>query len=197
MLCVINIYSKYAWVNPLKDKKGITITNAFQKVLKESNRKPNKIWVDQGNEFYNSSMKSWLEKNDIEMYSTHNEGRSVVSEIFIRTLKKEIYKYMTSISKNVYINKLDDTVNKYNNTYHNTIKMKLVDVKPRKYIEYSKEMNYQDPKFKIGDIVTISKYKNIFAKGYVPNWSEEVFVVEKVKNISFMLLVILKSKKLL
>ena len=127
-------------------------------------------------------MKSWLEKNDIEMYSTHNEGRSVVSEIFIRTLKKEIYKYMTSISKNVYINKLDDTVNKYNNTYHNTIKMKLVDVKPRKYIEYSKEMNYQDPKFKIGDIVTISKYKNIFAKGYVPNWSEEVFVIKEVKT---------------
>ena len=127
-------------------------------------------------------MKSWLEKNDIEMYSTHNEGRSAVAEIFIRALKKEIYKYMTSISKNVYIDKLDDTVNKYNNTYHNTIKMKLVDVKPRTYIEYSKEMNYQDPKFKIGDIVTISKYKNIFAKGYVPNWSEEVFVIKEVKT---------------
>ena len=127
-------------------------------------------------------MKSWLEKNDIEMYSTHNEGRSAVAEIFIRALKKEIYKYMTSISKYVYIDKLDDTVNKYNNTYHNTIKMKLVDVKPRTYIEYSKEMNYQDPKFKIGDIVTISKYKNIFAKGYVPNWSEEVFVIKEVKT---------------
>ena len=97
MLSVINIYSKYAWVNPLKDKKGITITNAFQKVLKESNRKPNKIWVDQGNEFYNSSMKSWLEKNDIEMYSTHNERKPVVAERFIRALKNKIYKYMTSI----------------------------------------------------------------------------------------------------
>ena len=97
MLCVINIYSKYAWVNPLKDKKGITITNAFQKVLKESNRKPNKIWVDQGNEFYNSSMKSWLEKNDIEMYSTHNERKPVAAERFISALKNKIYKYMTSI----------------------------------------------------------------------------------------------------
>ena len=97
LLCVINIYSKYAWVNPLKDKKGITITNAFQKVLKESNRKPNKIWVDQGNEIYNSSMKSWLEKNDIEMYSTHNERKPVVAERFIRALKNKIYKYMTSI----------------------------------------------------------------------------------------------------
>ena len=97
LLSVINIYSKYAWVNPLKDKKGITITNAFQKVLKESNRKPNKIWVDQGNEIYNSSMKSWLEKNDIEMYSTHNERKPVVAERFIRALKNKIYKYMTSI----------------------------------------------------------------------------------------------------
>ena len=75
LLCVIDIYSKYVWVLPLKDKKGITITNAFQKNFKESNRKPNKIWVDKGSEFYNRSMKSWLEKNAIEMYSTHSEGK--------------------------------------------------------------------------------------------------------------------------
>ena len=117
LLCVTIIFSKYAWVIPLKDKKGITITNAFQKILDESNRKPNKIWVDKGSEFYNRSMKSWLEKNDIEMYSTHNEGKSVVAERFIRTLKNKIYKYMTSISKTVCIDKLDDIVNKYNNTY--------------------------------------------------------------------------------
>ena len=89
----------------MKDKKGITITNAFQKSLKESNHKPNKIWVDKGSEFYNRSMKSWLEKNDMEMYSTHKEGKSVVDERFFRTLKNKIYKYMTSISKNVYIDK--------------------------------------------------------------------------------------------
>ena len=87
LLCVIDNYSKYAWVIPLKDKKGITVTNAFQKILKESNRKPNKIWVCKGSKFYNRSMKSWLEKDDIEMYSTHNEGKSVVAERFIRTLK--------------------------------------------------------------------------------------------------------------
>ena len=116
------------------------------------------------------------------MYSMHNEGKSVVDERFIRTLKTKIYKYMTSISKNVYIDNLDDIVNKYNNTYYSTIKIKPVDVKPSTYIESSKEINYQDPKFKIGDIVRISKYKNIFAKGYVPNWSEEVFVIKKVKH---------------
>ena len=89
---------------------------------------------------------------------------------------------MTSISKNVYIQILDDTVNKYNNTYHITIKMKPVDVKSSTYIDSSKEVNDKDPKCKISDIVRISKYKNIFAKDYAPNWSEEVFVIKKVKN---------------
>ena len=101
LLCVIDIYSKYAWVITLKDKKGITITNAFQKILDESNRKPNKIWVDKGSEFYNRSMKSWLDKNDIEMYSTYNEGKSVFAETFMKTLKNKIYKYIVSISKNI------------------------------------------------------------------------------------------------
>ena len=127
-------------------------------------------------------MKSWLEKNDIEMYSTHNEGKSVVAERFIRTLKTKIYKYMTSVSKNVYIDKLDDIVNEYNNTYHRTIKMKPVDVKDNTYINFGKELNDKDPKFKVGDQVRISKYKNIFAKGYTSNSSEEVFVIQKVKN---------------
>ena len=116
------------------------------------------------------------------MYSTHNEGKSVVAERFIRTLKTKIYKYMTSISKNVYINKLDDIVNEYNNTYHTTIKIKPIDVKNNTYIDTDKETNNEDPKFKVGDRVRISKYQNIFTKGYMPNWSEEVFVIKKVKN---------------
>ena len=116
------------------------------------------------------------------MYSTHNEVKSVIVERFIRTLKTKIYKYMTSISKNVYIDKLDDIVDEYNNTYHRTIKMKPIDVKDNTYIDFEKEVNDKDPKFKVGDHVRISKYKNIFAKGYTPNWSEEVFVIKKVKN---------------
>ena len=84
LLCIIDIYSKYTWIVPLKDKKGISIVNAFQKILKESDRRPNKIWVDKGSEFYNNSFKKWLKDNDIEMYSTHNEGKSVVPERFIR-----------------------------------------------------------------------------------------------------------------
>ena len=116
------------------------------------------------------------------MYSTNNEGKSVVAERFIRTLKSKIYKYMTSISKNVYNNKLDDIVNEYNNTYHATIKMKPIAVKDNTYINTDKDTNDEDPKFKVVDRVRISKYKNIFAKGYTPNWSEEVFVIKKFKN---------------
>ena len=116
LLCVIVIYSKYAWVIPSEDKKGIKITDAFQKILKEPSRKRNRIWVDKDSEFYTI--------DHIEMYSTHNEGKFVVSERFIRTLKNKIYKYMISVSKNVYIDKLDDIVNKYNDTYHSTIKIK-------------------------------------------------------------------------
>ena len=116
------------------------------------------------------------------MYSTYNEGKSVVAERFIRTLKSKIYKYMTSISKNVYIDELDYIVYKHNNAYHTTIKMKPIDVKDNTYISTDKETNNKDPKFKVGDRVRISKYKNIFANGYTPNWSEEVFVIKKVKN---------------
>ena len=182
LLCVIDIYSKYAWVVPLKDKKGVSIVNAFQSILNKSNRKPNKIWVDKGSEFYTRSIKSWLEKNDIEMYSTHNEGKSVVAERFIRTIKNKIYKHMTSISKNLYIDKLDDIVNEYNNTKHRTTKMKPIDVKDNTYIDFGKEVNDSDPKFKVGDPVRKLKHKNNFAKGYTPNWSEEIFVIKKIKN---------------
>ena len=182
LLCVIDLFSKYAFIVPLNDKKGISIVNAFQNVLNKSKRKPNKIWVNKGSEFYNAFLKKWLQDNDIVVYSTNNEGKSVVAEIFIRTLKSKIYKYMTSISKNVYIDKLDAIVNKYNNTYHTTIKMKPIDVKDNTYINTNKEINYKDPKFKVGDYVRISKYENTFAKGYMPNWSEEVFVVDKIKN---------------
>ena len=128
--------------------------------------------VDKGSGFYNSSVKSWIKDNNIEMYSIHNQGKSVATERFIRTLKTKIYKYMTSVSKNVYIDKLDDIVNEYNNTYHITTKMKPVDVKDNTYIDSVELHSSKDPKFKVGDHVRTSKYKNIFAKGYTSNWSE-------------------------
>ena len=136
LLCVTDIFSKYAWVVPLKDKKFITIVNAIQNILDNSTklhsiRKPNKIWADKNSEFYNSSFKKWLKYIDIELYSRHNEGKSVVAERSIKTLKNKIYKHMTAVSKN-----------------H----------------------------------ISISKYQNIFAKRYTPNWFEEVFVIKEATN---------------
>ena len=118
------MYSQYAFVVPLKDKKGISVTNGFNKIIKQSGKKTNKIWVDQGSEFYNHVFKRWLSRNNIIMYSTYNEGKSVVAERFIRTLKNKLYKHMTATGKKVYYNVLDDVVNEYNNT----IKMKPKDV---------------------------------------------------------------------
>ena len=182
LLCAINLFSKYTWVIPRKDKKGTSIVNAFKKIISEGEGKPNKIWVDQGSEFYNQSLKDFLKRNNKEMYSTYNEGKSVVTERFIRTLKNKIYKHMTTISKNVYIDVLNDKVNKYNNTVHKTIKMKLIDVTGDSYVEYNEDSNKQGPKFEVNDHVRISNHKNIFVKGYVPNWSEEVFIVNEIKN---------------
>ena len=133
----------------------------FKEFFKKSYCKPNKISVDKGSGFYNRSMKSLLQNNNKEMYSALNEGTFAVVDRFIRTLKNKVYKYMTWTSKIVNIDKLYEI-----NTYFNS----------------SKEINDKDPKFKIGDIVRISKHKNIFTKDYIPNWSEEVFVIKKFNN---------------
>ena len=142
LLYAIDLFSKYAFVVPLKHKKGTTIANAFQSILDNSKRKPKKIWTDQDSEFYkNKSFKEWLKVNNIQMYSTHNEGKPVVAERFIRTLKNKIYEDMTAISKNVYFDVLNDIVNEYNNTNHKTIKMKPIDVKNDSFAEYNEESN--------------------------------------------------------
>ena len=114
------------------------------------------------------------------MYSTFNEGKSVVAERFIKTLKNKVFKYMTTISKNVYIYVLNDIINRYNNTVHKTIKIKPIAASND--VECNEDSNKKNPKFKIGDRVKISKYKNKFAKGYVSNWSEDVFIVNEIKN---------------
>ena len=131
LLCAINLFSKYTWVVPIKDKKKFSIVNAFKKIISEG-RKPNEIWVDQGSEFYNKFFKDFFKINNNEMYSTYNKGKSVVAERFIRTLKNKMLKHMTAIS-NVYFDVLDDIVDKYNKTLHRTIKMKPIDVTDDSY----------------------------------------------------------------
>ena len=159
LLLAIDLYSKYAFIIPLKDKKGISIVNAFNKIIKQSNRKPNKIRVDQGGEFYNNVFEKWLSDINIFMYSTYNEGKSVVAERFIRTLKNKLYKHMTATGKNVYYDVLHDVVNKYNNIKHSTIKIKPIDVGDNNKRVYVDEHNEKDSRFKVGDRVRISKFK--------------------------------------
>ena len=172
LLCTINLFRKYAWVIPIKDKKRTTIVNAFKKIISEK-RKPNKIWVDQGSEFYNKSFKDFLKIINTEMYSTYNEGKCVVAERFIRTLKKKCLNIWQLFQ--------------YNNTVHRTIKMKSIDVTDDYYAEY----NEQNRKFKVGDNVRISKYKNIFAKGYTQIGQKKFLLLIKLKMqfLGFMLLV--------
>ena len=174
LFCVIDIFSQYAWVVLLKDKNSVSIVDAFQKILDKLGRKPNKIWVDKRSKSYNNYFKKWLKYNEIEMYLIHNEEKSVVAERLIRTLKTKIYKYMTSVSKDVYIDKLDDIVTEYNNTYHITIKMKPVNVKDNTYIDFKKEINGKNP-------VRISKYKNIFAKDTHQTGLKKFLLLVKLK----------------
>ena len=154
------MFSKYTWVVLLKDKKRTSIVNGFKKILSDSDRKPNEIWVNQGSEFHNNSFKDFLKINNIEMYSTFNEGKPVVAERFIRTLNNKIFKHMIAISKNIYFDALDDIVDQYNNTVHRTIKMKLIEVTSDYYGEYNEDSTKKNPKSKVGDHVRISKYIN-------------------------------------
>ena len=176
----VDLFSKYAGVVPLKDKRGITIVNGFQLIISKG-RKPNKTWVDQSGELYNKLFKRFLKITNIEMYSTYkyNEGKFVAAERFFWKLKDEIFQHMTAISN---FDLWDDIVNKYNNTVHRTIKMKLIDVTSDSYGKYNEDSNVPQPKFKFGDHVRISKYKNIFAKGYTQNLTEEIFFGSKIKN---------------
>ena len=133
---------------PLKDKSGISIVNTFKKIISER-REPNRIWVDQGGEFYNTLFRRFLKINNIEMYSAYNDRKSDVAERFIRTLKSEIFKHVTAISENVYFEVLDDIVGKYNNTVHRSIKIKPIDVTCDSYAEYNEDSNVTKPKVRI------------------------------------------------
>ena len=182
LLCAIDLFSKYVWVVPLKYKRGITVFNGFQKIISKG-RKPNKICVNQDDEFYNNLFETFLKNSSIEMYLTFNKGKSIVAERFIMTLKNQLFKHVTAVSKSVYFDLLDNTVNKYNSTVHRTIKMKPIDVGSDSYAEYNEDSNENNPNFKVGDHVRIPKCKNIFDKGYTQNWSDKVFLISKIKNI--------------
>ena len=178
LLCVTDIFKKHAWVKPLKDRKAKTFLDGFVGIVNESKRKPNKLWVDQGKEIYKSFMQIWLDDN-ILMYSTHNEGKPVVAERFIRTLKTKIYKKMTTNNSKSYLGYLNKLVNEYNNTYHRSVGKKPIDADFSALTEET-ESSYKSTKLKVGDRFRITKYKNIFRKGYTEIWSIETFVIDSV-----------------
>ena len=153
-MCAVDFFSKYAWIVPIKDKKGTSIVNAFKNLISEKT-KQNKIWVGQGNKFCNNSLKDFLKINNIEMYSTYSEGKSVFAERLFRTLRNRIFKHMTAISKNVYFDVLGDIVNKYNNTVHRAIETKFIEFTDDSYAEYNENFNKKGSKFKAGDNVRV------------------------------------------
>ena len=185
---VLDVFSKYGWIIPLKDKKGETVTEALKTILKEG-RKPQYLWVDKGKEFYNKHLKGLLEKHNIQMYSTENEEKSSVCERWNRTIKTKMWKQFIVQGNTMYLDMLPKLVKQYNNTKHSSIKMTPVEASNKKNegIVYfnlygDMEQSSSKPKFKIDDKVRISKYKrNVFDKGYTPNWTEEDFTVDKIQ----------------
>ena len=188
LLMVIDVFSKYGWIVPLKDKKGESVTEAFETIFKEG-RRPQYLWVDKGKEFYNKHLKDLLEKNGIHMYSTENEEKSSVVERWNRTIKSKMWKQFTVQGNTMYLDILPKLVKQYNNTKHSSTKMTPVEASKKSnegtvYFNLygDTETLKQKPKFKTGDKVRISKYKrNVFDKGYTPNWTEEVFTVDKIQ----------------
>ena len=185
LLLVIDILSKYGWIIPLKNKEGKTVASALKKIFKE--RKPEKMWVDKGKEFYNKDVKEL-----IELYSTENEEKSSVVERWIRTMKEKMWKYFTDNNTNHYVDILPDLVKDYNNTKHSSIKMTLVEASKKKneftvwrnlYPDRLKKIDI-NPKFSIGDKVRISKKKKTFEKGYTTRWTEEIFTITKINRTS-------------
>ena len=185
LLVCIDVFSKYAWVVPLKNKKGPSLVEAF-KIILSSGRKPEKIITDQSTEFFNKHFKALLKDEDIELYNTYNETKASVVERLIRTLKTRMWRYFTAKKTMRYIDMLPDLVYSYNHTIHRSIKKKPaeVTVDNEKQVWHTlyddrDEMKHVKYKLNIGDQVRISKIKRTFEKGYLPNFSKEIFTVSK------------------
>ena len=185
---VIDVFSKYGWIVPLKDKKGETVEKAFESIFKEG-RIPKKLWVDKGKEFYNKDVKKLLEKHNIVMYSTQNEEKASVVERWNRTMKTIMYKQFTVQGNTIYIDILPQLLKKYNNPKHSSTLFTPIEGSKKKnsaviyFTLYSNMVGDEKPKFKKGDKVRISKYKRkVFDKGYTPNWSEEIFIIDVIQH---------------
>ena len=187
ILTVIDIFTKYAWAIPLKNKFGLSITNGFKIVLSEhpqggsEPKKPEKLWVDRGSEFYNKTFKPLLKEYETKLYSTYSDLKAVFIERFNRTSLHIINKPMFINGDGNWVNILNDAVITYNNNIHSTINMTPVDASnnPDK-VKYTFSFKNIKPKLKVGDYVRNADKRNIFAKGYTSNWNRELFKVNEV-----------------
>ena len=179
ILTCIDVFSKYAYAIPVKDKSGRSIASAFEKIF--ADRIPLFLQTDQGTEFYNAQVQSVFNKHKIHHYSTFSEYKAAVVERFNLTIKRRIFKYLTHKRTSRWIDVLDDLIHSYNNTFHRTIGVAPVEVSPENEKNIAQRMYPPKPKltwkFKKGDKVRISKQKTIFEKGYLANWTDEVFIV--------------------
>ena len=178
-LVIVDIYSRYCWVFPLKDKSGYSILTCFQSMKST----PNLLWVDEGKEFYNKDFKAFCDDNKIKMYHTFSGMKSSFVERLNRTLKEKIYKYLTENQTDKYLQVLDEIVDNYNNKVHSVTKQKPIDIylhNKKPFVEIEEKTTFSKPKYKIGDYVRISKTKKTFEKGYTTKWSKEVFQIESI-----------------
>ena len=189
LVTIIDIYSRYAFAFPIKNKTGNTLVNVFEKIFEKYKRKPKKLWVDRGSEFYNRQFLDFLKDNNIKIYSTYGEHKSAVIERFNRTLKTIMYKWFTRNNTKRWNDIIFKLIDRYNNHYHSTIDMKPIQAlkpKNKSYIDklmfqiYPKE--HKEPKYKVNDNVRISRTKGTFEKGYTPNWTYEIFTIYKINN---------------
>ena len=181
LLNIIDVQSKFAWSVPLLDKTANTVLDAFKKVVKNSGKTPRHLWVDEGKEFYNFKMDFWTKENNIIRYSTHGEHKSAVVERFNRTLKQKMWKMFTAENTRKWIDKLDELMHEYNNTVHSTINMTPTEALTHKISSRTNVTVNVPPKFQVGERVRVSRIKGIFEKGYLPNWSEAIYIVHEVR----------------
>ena len=188
LLMVLDIFSKYGWIVPLKNKKGESVSEGFRKVF-AGGRRPKRLWVDKGLEFYNSHVKDLMKAEGVEMYSTENEEKSSVCERWNRTIKTEMWKQFTIQNNTQYLDILPKIVKKYNNQKHRSIGMTPAEASKKKnenavFLKLFGDLSglREQPKFAVGDHVRISKFKRkLFDKGFTPNWTEEIFIVDEVQ----------------
>ena len=205
ILTVIDFFSKYSWCYPLKTKKSEEIINPFNDIFKKSKRKPKLIQSDEGTEFTNNVTQTFFKNNNITWYHTFNRDiKCSICERYNRTILNKIYKNFTLNNNTIWINDLDKLVNKYNNSYHRSIKMKPILASKKSNENYVRNNLYnfkytnKKPKFSIDDRVRVSLLKNTFEKSYISNWSQEIFIIDNIKtsNVHYYFLKDLQGEKI-